>query len=92
MVQIGNLAVLLALAASVYAAVAGVVGARARRRDLVASAEHAAHGATGMVVIATVVMLDALVNNDFSIKYVASYTSTTLPLLQDGITICATWS
>ena len=80
MVQIGNLAVLLALAASVYAAVAGVVGARARRRDLVASAEHAAHGATGMVVIATVVMLDALVNNDFSIKYVASYTSTTLPL------------
>jgi cytochrome c biogenesis factor len=34
-----------------------------------------------MVIIAVIVMLHALVTNDFSIRHVASYTSTTLPLL-----------
>jgi cytochrome c-type biogenesis protein CcmF len=80
MIQIGTLAVFLALIASAYGAGASIYGGLTRRRDFVASGEHAAWGCFGMVVIAVVVMLHALITHDFSLKYVASYTSTTLPL------------
>src|SRR5262245_14022686 len=80
MVQIGTLAILLTLVASDYGAAASIYGGLTRRRDFVASGEHSAWSCFGMVVIAAIVMLHALVTHDFSIKYVASYTSTTLPL------------
>ena len=80
MIQIGSLSIFLALAASIYAVVASTYGGLRRNRDFVASGEHAAYATWGMVCVATVVMLHALVTHDFSIRYVASYTSTTLPL------------
>ena len=80
MIEIGNLALWLALAASLYAVVASIYGAIARRRDFVASAEHAAHATCALVAIASVVLVHALITHDFSIKYVASYSSTTLPV------------
>jgi cytochrome c-type biogenesis protein CcmF len=80
MIEIGTLAVLLALLAAAYSAGASIYGGLARRRDFVASGEHAAWACFGMTMIAAVVMWHALVTHDFSIKYVASYTSTTLPL------------
>jgi cytochrome c-type biogenesis protein CcmF len=80
MIEIGNLAVRMALATSIYSILASVVGARLRRSGWVASGEHAAHATFGLVSVATSVMVHALVTHDFSLKYVASYSSTTLPL------------
>jgi cytochrome c-type biogenesis protein CcmF len=80
MVTLGNLSLMLALAAALYAVVASIWGATNRRRDFTESATHAAYACWGLVVIATAVMLHALITNDFSIEYVASYTSTSLPL------------
>ena len=78
--QIGTVAIFLALAASIYSAVGSVYGATQRRRDIIASGEHAAWAAWGLVSIASIALLHALITHDFSLKYVASYTSTTLPL------------
>ncbi|MBI5505499.1 MAG: heme lyase CcmF/NrfE family subunit [Deltaproteobacteria bacterium] len=79
MIAIGNLALYLALATSLYAVAASLHGALARRREFVASGEHAAYATWGLICISSIVMLHALLTNDFSIKYVAAYTSTTLP-------------
>jgi len=78
-IAIGNLALYLALATSLYAIAASSYGALARRKEFVASGEHAAYATWGLVTIATIVMVNALMTNDFTIKYVAAYTSTTLP-------------
>jgi cytochrome c-type biogenesis protein CcmF len=80
MIAIGNLSLVLALVCSIWAVFAGSWGSLRRRREFVASAEHAAYASWGMVVIATIVMLHALITSDFSIKYVAGYSSTSLPL------------
>ncbi|MFT4572002.1 MAG: cytochrome c-type biogenesis protein CcmF [Candidatus Binatia bacterium] len=79
MIAIGNLALFLALACSAWAVLAGVFGGVQRRRDFIASAENAAYAAWGMISVATIVMLHALITSDFSIKYVAGYSSTSLP-------------
>ncbi len=80
MTTLGNLALVLALAAAAWAVGASVYGALRRRTDFVASGEHAAWAAYGSVITATAVLVHALVTHDFSIKYVVSYSSTTLPL------------
>ncbi len=80
MTTLGNLSLVLALGAAAWAIGASVYGALRRRADFVASGEHAAWAAYGSVTIATAVLVHALVTHDFSIKYVVSYSSTTLPL------------
>ncbi len=80
MIIIGKLSIFLALFASLYAIFASIYGALNRRREFVASGEHAAYACWGLVSIATAVMVHALIVSDFSIRYVASYSSTTLPL------------
>ena len=80
MTTLGNLALVLALAAAAWAVGASVYGALRRRPDFVASGEHAAWAAHGSVITATAVLVHALVTHDFSIKYVVNYSSTTLPL------------
>lgn len=80
MVEVGNLALRLAFATSLYAVVASLFGARRRNRSWVASGEHAAYATFAMLAISTAVLVHALITHDFSLKYVASYSSTTLPL------------
>ncbi len=80
MIELGNFALYLALATCLYAVLTSVYGAQRSRRDFIASAEHAAYATWGLVVIATTVLLHALLTNDFRLKYVAEYSSTTLPL------------
>jgi cytochrome c-type biogenesis protein CcmF len=80
MITVGNLAIFLALMTALYAVGASVYGGLRRRRDFIASGEHAAYATHGMVTIAVIALLYGLVTNDFSLKYVAHYTSTTLPL------------
>jgi len=80
MIALGTLALWLALMASVYAVATSVYGALRGRADFVASGERGAWTAMASIVVATGVMLQALVTSDFSIRYVAGYSSTTLPL------------
>jgi cytochrome c-type biogenesis protein CcmF len=80
MIALGTLALWLALVASVYSVAASVYGALRGRADFVASGERGAWTATASVIVATGVMLQALITSNFSIRYVAGYSSTTLPL------------
>jgi len=80
MIALGTLALWLALVAAVYSVAASVYGALRGRADFVASGERGAWTATASVIVATGVMLHALITSNFSIRYVAGYSSTTLPL------------
>ncbi|MFN8545445.1 MAG: heme lyase CcmF/NrfE family subunit [Candidatus Binatia bacterium] len=88
MTDIGCLAVSLAFLFAVFAVGAALAGALLRRGDLVRAAEHAAYAVFGLVLIAVVVLLRALLAHDFSLEYVAAYSSSTLPL---QYTVAALW-
>jgi len=88
MIEIGVLSLRIALITALYAAVVAIVGARGRRADLVASSRHAAYAVQVLVAVAAFVLWRALVGHDFSLEYVAAYSSTTLPL---QYTIAAFW-
>src|SRR5438552_2924787 len=88
MPEVGRLAVCLALLFAAYGVLAGVAGGLRRRAHLVRSAEHAAYAAFGLVVIATAILLRALLRHDFTLEYVAAYSSSTLPT---QYTIAALW-
>ena len=79
MPQLGNLALAIALILAVYSIVANIYGARRNSPDFVVSARHALWAMCAMVTIAMLVLWSALLRSDFSLEYVASYSSTTLP-------------
>jgi len=79
MPQLGNLALAIALILAVYSIVANIYGARRNAPDFVVSARHAIWSMCAMVTIAVVVLWMALLRSDFSLEYVASYSSSTLP-------------
>jgi cytochrome c-type biogenesis protein CcmF len=87
-VELGPLALHLGLVLAVYAIVTSLIGAWWRRRDIVASGEHAALAVWGCVVVAAATLLHALAIHDFRIEYVAAYSSSTLPLYY---TVAALW-
>src|SRR5205823_1615351 len=88
MPELGRLAVCLALLFAAYGTLAGVAGGIRRRAHLVRSAEHAAYAVFGLVVIATAILLRALLRHDFTLEYVAAYSSSTLPT---QYTVAALW-
>ncbi len=88
MVDVGSLALVVAWVLAAYAVCMALIGAYRRKRDFIASAEHAALAVWGLALIAVAALLHALVIHDFSIEYVAHYSSTTLPL---QYTIAALW-
>jgi cytochrome c-type biogenesis protein CcmF len=88
MPELGRLAVCLALLCALFAIGAGIAGGVRRRRDVVRSAEHAAYATFALVLVATVILLRALVTHDFSLEYVAAYSSSTLPA---NYTVAALW-
>src|SRR2546429_6150254 len=88
MPALGRLAICLALLFAAYATGVSILGALRRRRHLVRSGEHAAYAVFALVVVAVAILLRALVQHDFSLEYVAAYSSSTLPL---RYTIAALW-
>jgi cytochrome c-type biogenesis protein CcmF len=76
---VGTVALALALALALYGVVVSVVGARRRNAALVESARTTAYSLFALVVVANVVMLIALLSNDFSIGYVAENSSRATP-------------
>ncbi|TMA56101.1 MAG: hypothetical protein E6J75_10420 [Deltaproteobacteria bacterium] len=88
MPALGRLAICLALLFAAYATGVSILGALRRRRHLVRSGEHAAYAVFALVVVAVAILLRALVQHDFSLEYVAAYSSSTLPL---RYTVAALW-
>jgi cytochrome c-type biogenesis protein CcmF len=63
-----------------YAGAAGVIGNVQRRRRLVTSSVYALYGLFGLMMLASALLIYAFVTHDYSIKYVAHYSDTTMPL------------
>src|SRR5215469_3649510 len=75
----GNVALGLAFAVAAYGLLAAVVGARRRRPALVDSSRAAAYSLLVLVLAANLVLLAAILSNDFSIQYVAENSSRETP-------------
>jgi cytochrome c-type biogenesis protein CcmF len=97
---IGELALALAVIVAFYSIVANVLGARRDIPALLASARHALWAMAAMVSVAVLALWMSLLQNDFSLEYVASYTSLTLPTIykvtalwggQQGSLLLWTW-
>lgn len=80
MADIGYIALLLALVASIYSAIAFIYGVGGRHRGLSDSARNSLLAVCGLVSISVAALIYALVTHDFQIEYVASYTSRDLSL------------
>src|ERR671913_1217155 len=88
MAELGRAALVVCLGMSAYAVVAGVWAIASRRRRLAVSAQNALVAAFGSALVASAVLVVALVRHDFSLVYVARLTSEELPL---GYTLSAFW-
>lgn len=81
MLQIGSFLEIAALCLLVYAVVSAVIRLSTGRREWEASAIRAVFAATAFIVVISAILLAALIRPDFRLEYVASHSSTTLPLL-----------
>ena len=79
MILIGELSLWVALLMATWAATVSFAGGSLARRDLVVSGERAIHATLAMIVLASAGLWTAIFTHDFSIKYVASFTSANLP-------------
>src|SRR3954451_14674087 len=80
MASLGSFLLLASFVACSYAAVISVVGARRRSRPLVESGIGAFYLVCALMTVATFVMINAFLMNDFSIKYVSHYSDSVQPL------------
>ena len=78
--QLGSLVLIVGLVVAVYGIVAPILGARLGRWEWVASAYHAVLWLFGLVTVAAVLLVIALITYDFSIAYVARNTLRGTPL------------
>lgn len=79
MTLVGELSLWIALLMGVWAVTLSFAGGWMRREDLIVSGERGLYATTGFVVLASAGLWTALLTSDFSVKYVASYTSANLP-------------
>src|SRR5579864_4099215 len=80
MASLGTFLLLASFVVSSYAAVVSVVGARRRSRPLIESGVGAFYLIAALMTVASAVMINAFLTNDFSIKYVAHYSDTVQPV------------
>ncbi|HEX6047690.1 MAG TPA: cytochrome c biogenesis protein CcsA, partial [Gemmatimonadaceae bacterium] len=86
---IGSSALLVALFVALTGATLAVVGVRRRRPSFVRAGYAAAYTTFGLLALATLVMVVALVTHDFSVSYVAQVGSRSTPPV---ITLISLWS
>src|SRR5690606_26428183 len=77
---LGTITILVAFLVAAYAAAAGAIGNAQRRRRLVTSSVQALYGFFALMMLASALMIYAFVTHDYTIKYVAHYSDTTMPL------------
>lgn len=81
MADIGYISLLLALAASIYAAIAHIMGVRKGYDELSSSARNAVLVACGLLTLAAISLIYSFVTHDFQVEYVASYSSRSMSLV-----------
>src|SRR5258708_26250185 len=74
MENVGALAILLAFCLAVYATLASVVGRLRRNVFLTVSGERAVYSAWFLVTVAAGILIYALMNGMYAIRYVAAHT------------------
>ncbi|AGA68630.1 cytochrome c biogenesis factor [Desulfitobacterium dichloroeliminans LMG P-21439] len=79
MADIGTFALVIALLTSVYALAAYIIGLQKNEEPLLASAKGGVFATAIFTTIASISLIYLLMTGDFSIQYVASYTSSDLP-------------
>jgi cytochrome c-type biogenesis protein CcmF len=89
LILVGELSLWVAMLMAAWSATVSFAGAREGRADLVHSGERAIYATFGFVVLASIGLWTALFTHDFSIKFVASYTSANLPKIY---TFTAFWA
>ncbi|KPK95987.1 hypothetical protein AMJ80_02475 [bacterium SM23_31] len=77
--DIGNFALIIAFALSIYTIFASVIGARKCRNDIIISAERSLVTGCVMVAVASLSIVILLLKSDFSYSYVTSYSNKDLP-------------
>jgi cytochrome c-type biogenesis protein CcmF len=80
MATLGSFLILAALVVSSAAFAAGIAGGRRGSRALINGAVGLTHVMTGIMLVATAVIVHAFVTGDYSIKYVNSYSDSVQPL------------
>src|ERR1044072_6970297 len=88
MPELGRAALVATLGLALYALVAGSIAAVKGRRRLAQSAQNALMAAFATSLVASLVLVSALIRHDFSFVYAAQHTSRELPT---GYTISAFW-
>jgi len=86
---LGHVAVVIGLAASLYAAGAFVLGGRREDPAVLASARRATYAAFGLAALACLAMVVLLLTHDFSVAYVARNNATTTPPFYSVISLWA---
>ncbi|HRN53927.1 MAG TPA: cytochrome c biogenesis protein CcsA, partial [Gemmatimonadaceae bacterium] len=81
MVLVGELSLWIALLMGVWAVTLSFAGGYLKREDLIVSGERGLYATTGFVVLASLGLWTALLTSDFSVRYVASFTSANLPIV-----------
>jgi cytochrome c-type biogenesis protein CcmF len=79
MILVGELSLWVALLMAVWTATVSFAGGTLRRSELVASGERGTYATFAMIVLASIGLWTALFTHDYSLKFVASFTSTNLP-------------
>jgi cytochrome c-type biogenesis protein CcmF len=80
MASLGSFLLFASFVACSYAAVASVVGARRRSRRLIESGVGAFYLIAALMTVASAVIVNAFLTDDFSIKYVQHYSDSVQPL------------
>ncbi len=81
MILVGELSLWIALLMCAWSVTLSFAGGAMRRADLVASGERGLYAGVGFVVLASLGLWTALIGSDFSLRYVASFTSQNLPVV-----------
>jgi cytochrome c-type biogenesis protein CcmF len=86
---VGTVSLAIALALAAYGAVVSIAGVRTRNASLIESARTTAYSVLALVVVANGAMLVGLLTDDFSLRYVATNSSTATPTF---FKVLALWS
>src|SRR3972149_7545988 len=87
--DIGYVALVISFALAAYTAGASLVAVRSGQGDLWLSARNAVWAVLALVSVASAALLSSLVRRDFSLRYVAEYTSRDLSI---PLTLSAWWA
>ena len=79
MVEIGQIALVIALMAAGYGTLASFLGATLRMKEMAASGRYALYSMPVLLMVPTIALVKAFVGNDFSVRYVAENSSLAMP-------------